>query len=207
MDVTAIINNQEIEFWSWRGTVSAIWNVPKGGDGAASAALTEVRLVGPQDEKRTLAFPGLISVAEGETVSLLYARRTEEQKGPLIGVANHTSGQKWLIAKDARPVNYGHPLLLRLVKKIDRYGLLGIAFILSALTAFGLYVQSEIPFSWIAWGAIWAAELAVLWVLAFIANRRQKRIDAEFLEEAETVLRRVLYEPVESENKQEDAAA
>lgn len=204
MNVTAIINNQEIEFWSWRGTVSAIWNVPKSGEG--TTGLTEVRLMGPQDEKRTVAFPGLVSVAESETVSLLYARRIEDQKGPLIGVANHTSGQKWLIAKDARPVHYGHSLPLRLVKKIDRYGLLGVAFILSALTAFGLYVQSEIPFDWITWGAIWIAELAVLWVLSFIANRRQKRIDKEFLEEAEVVLRRVLYEPIETENKEEDAA-
>ena len=205
MDVTAIINNQEIEFWSWRGTVSAIWDTPKTTDGAAPS--TEVRLIGPQDEKRTLAFPQQVKLSEEAVVSLLYARRAEDQKGPMIGVVNHTSGQKWLIAKDARPVQYNHPLPLRLVKKIDRYGLLGIAFILSALTAFGLYVQTEVPFSLPNWAAIWVAELAVLWVLALIANRRQKAIDEAFLQEADTVLRRLSYEPIEPETKDEDAAA
>ncbi|MBF9234263.1 hypothetical protein [Microvirga alba] len=210
MELVKTINGQEIDFWTWRGFVNATWVVTKAsGDSAQTAQAKksiEVRIVSEDGSKRTVTLPDSVKVAPHDDVSLLYARKVIDERGPLVGIVNHTAGRTWAFPRGAGPVDYKHPFPFALVKAAERYTLFAAALVLSGLTILWLQYQAELAFSFSSWAIIGIIELAILWLLKFAANKRQARIDQTVVEEIESTLKKTSYEPVRAQSEPEAAA-
>src|SRR5690242_16417891 len=117
MEITKTINAQEIEFWSWRGSVTAVWDrAPKEAASEPAdpggVAPVEIRVEGDDGSKRTVRLGVAAPFAPGDDVSFLYGRSMSDDRGPLLGIANHTSGLTSVTMRRAGPVDYRHPFPL-----------------------------------------------------------------------------------------------
>lgn len=210
MELVKNINNQDIDFWTWRGFVNAAWVVTKASGASSEAALAkktiEVRILGDDGSKRVVTLPDSVKVTPQDDVSLLYSRKVTDERGPLVGIVNHTTSRTWAFPRGAGPVDYRHPFPLAVIKLFERFTLFAAAFVLSGLTMLWLGYQAELAFSMSAWVIVGVIELGILWIVKFVADKREANIDEIVVYEVEQILKKVSYEPAR-EVPQPDAAA
>ncbi|NIX76343.1 hypothetical protein [Microvirga terricola] len=199
MELVKTINNQDIDFWTWRGFVNATWVVTKASGGSAETVQAkktiEVRILGEDGSKRTVTLPDTVKVTPHDDVSLVYARKVTDERGPLVGLVNHTINRTWAFPRGSGPVDYRHPFPLAAVKMLERITLFAAAFVLSGLTMLWLRYQAELDYSLSSWAVTGIVELGLLWLLKFAADRRQVNIDETVVDEVEQILKKVSYEP------------
>ncbi|MFC4175751.1 hypothetical protein ACFOYU_27340 [Microvirga sp. GCM10011540] len=199
MDIVKSIKNENLVYWSWRGLVRAKFSSTAriGSSGLSQ----EIRVHAADKKHRTLVLTRDILIEKDDDVSLVYVRRIEADKGVLVGIVNHSRSSFLAMPQGTAPIKLRSPLLVKLLKRVERFSLIGAMSLLSSVAAIWLHFLVNIRFSLPTWILIGSTGLALLWSFTVLADWWEDRAARFLLSETEILLAEILYEGSFSENE------
>jgi hypothetical protein len=144
----------------------------------------------PGSRSRVVILPASFRIQGGDDVSLLYVRLTDDRKGPLVGVVNHTRRIYVAMPHGVNPFKLrSDPVWGTGMTLLKLYGIPVAALVLIALTWGFLHAFTDVRFPIPAWLVAWAIGAGILWVFGVVFEWREEIAERDVTQATESLLR------------------
>lgn len=163
MQVSTQIADQEFTFFTWRGTVRTVLTL------GLRNRTREILMQARDGARRTVRVQPSIIIEPDHDVSLLYAQRSGDKSGVLVGMLDHTTDRYSSMPQGFVPIRLKPSLFVDIMNDIERYSLPGTALILSVFAAACLFCAG-VTYPLLTWFMIGGVLTVLLWAFNELAT-------------------------------------
>jgi len=196
MELVTTINGQEVVFWRWCGYVDAKQPSALGRIGV-NRQWHDVRFRNTRagSRSRTVALPKSFNLQRDDEVSLLYVRRIDLGKGPLVGIVNHTRRSYLGMPHGHNPFRpKPDPVWGTGMALLKLFGVPGATLLILAATWMFLDTLTDVRFPIPAWLIAWAIGAGAMWVFGIVYEWREEVAERHVELATESLLRAMVRE-------------